>query len=124
MIELTANRYGVRTVRTPSLDRQEKAFEVEQLREARRLRANLKRKLYRRRPEVRAKQRAYEEAYRARPGMRDRRGARKAAWRKNNRAKYNAYFRRYDQLKPGRKEYKAMKAREYRARDRAAKASA
>lgn len=89
--------------------------------EARRERESLKRWLYCRRPEVIAKQRAYGIEYRAQPGRLEKRRAQKRRWREENRALFNAYFRRYDKLTPGRKEYKARWAREKRARDRAAK---
>lgn len=94
------------------------------IREARRERDNFTRRLsrMRRTPEKRALDREYYRAY----GVRNKakRDAQKRLWREENRPAYNAYFRRYDQVTPGRKEYKARKAREYRARDRAARASA
>lgn len=68
----------------------------------------------------RAKVSAWNKARRAKPGELERERERKRRWREANRERYNAYFRRYDALKPGRREYKAAKEREYRARRAAA----
>ncbi len=54
----------------------------------------------------------------------DRIEANKKRWREENRERVNAYYRRYDELTPGRREYKAKKLREYRARDRAVRVQA
>ena len=40
---------------------------------------------------------------------------RKRRWREENRERYNAYFRNYDALTPGRREYKAKWLRERNA---------
>lgn len=86
---------------------------------AKRERENFKKRLWR--AKNRDKVRAYQRRRRERPGEREAARERKRAWRAGNREHYNAYHRRYSQLTPGRKEYKARKAREYRARDKAAR---
>lgn len=120
MIELRANQHPVRIVLSSATAGELPADFVKR---ARLERQRTMRRLYRRRPDVRAKQRAYDAAYRKRPGQLEKSRAQKRAWRSANRAAVNAYFRRYDELTPGRREYKARKAREYRARDRARRAA-
>lgn len=112
MIELRSTQQPVRIV-LPE-------FDPELVRLAYAERERHKRWLRRRRPGVLEKERAYHRARRARPGVRESDLERKRKWRAKNRKSYNAYYRNYDQLTPGRRAYKAMKAREYRAQKRAA----
>lgn len=113
-LELARNQHPVRMVVAPEIT-------ARQLEQARRERENHRRRLRRmqRTPQERAKDAAYQRARRAAPDFLERDRERKARWRAKNRKKVNAYFRSYEALTPGRREYKAAKAREYRARDRA-----
>jgi hypothetical protein len=83
----------------------------EELQLARQERDRFMKKLRRRRRAAEAA--AYGRAYRAKNAERIRQL--KRAWREANRLHVAAYMRRYDALNPGRREYKARKAREYRA---------
>lgn len=112
-LDIQRNGYPTRMVVSAGIN----AAELER---ARRERENFLRRLRRKDPAVKAKQRAYDRARRADPAVLALDRERKAKWRQENREAYNAYFRRYNVLAPGRLEYKAMKAREYRARKRAA----
>ena len=61
-----------------------------------------------------AKRSAYWRAWREK--NKEREAARKRAWREANRDHIKAYNRRYYELHPNLREYRAMKNREYRAR--------
>lgn len=63
-------------------------------------------------PEAKARKAAANKAWRARNQERER--ERKRRWREENREHVRAYFRNYDALTPGRREYKARWLRERR----------
>lgn len=114
-LEIARNQHPIRTVVSADVAPAELA-------RARRERENFLRRVRRKsNPELRAQEAAYHRARRADPAFREADRERKAAWRKKNRGKVNAYFRNYEALTPGRREYKARWAREKRARDRAAR---
>lgn len=108
IVHLSGNQYPIRTVINVGGEdalhraRQEREKVMAKWRRARR----------------RAAQAAYDRVYRANNSARI--AERKRRWRAANRERINAYMRRYEHLTPGRREYKTRKAREYRARDRAA----
>lgn len=115
-LEVTRNQYPVRMV----VAREIAPHELEA---ARRERENHRRRLrrMRRTPAEKAADAAYQKARRSSPGFVEKDRVRKAKWREKNRPKVNAYFRRYDELHPERRAYKAKKAREYRAAKKAAR---
>ncbi len=83
------------------------------LKKARRARELHMRRLREAKPEFKAKRAAYNRAYRAKRASEEL--ERKRKWREANREHYNAYYRKYDELTPGRREYKARWSRERRA---------
>lgn len=64
-------------------------------------------------PQAKAKKAAYNKAYRAEKKEEER--ERKRKWREDNRERFRAYYRNYDALTPGRREYKAAWLRKNRA---------
>ena len=131
-LEIRTNQYPVRLVvsdetpgRVLSAMRAERARFKQRLRNRRWYLRHRERILAERaiwRKENRDRLRAYDAQQRSRPGSLKKRRAQKRRWRELHRDDYNAYYRRYDATKPGRREYKAKWARDKRSRDRAAKA--
>lgn len=100
----------VRTIVTSVDDPLERAWLLRKMRRERELHM---RRLREAKPEYKAKRAIYNKAYRE--ANRDLILEAKRRWRDENRERFRAYYRRYDELTPGRREYKAAWSRNKRA---------
>jgi hypothetical protein len=107
----TKNGVVIRTVIHLTDDKEEQKEKLEELRRQ-------KKKVYDRVRYLKSREIYKARSKQWRKDNKDRERERKRIWSQQNRERLNAYFRRYYEMRPERREYLRLKSQEYRDRDR------